>query len=281
MKHLLTFFVVATLSYNATAQIQTPAPSPHAKIEQTVGLTEVTVEYSRPNMRGRTVFGDLVPYDKLWRTGANQNTMVTFSTDVTISGSKVKAGTYAIFTKPGKSNWEVYFYSDTQNWGTPQNWDESKVVAKATPEVYTMPMAIETFTITIDDVASGSAVIGILWEETYVGVKFEVPTDAMVTESIKKVMNGPTANDYFAAATYYASEGKELDQAITWMDKAMSMTKEPAFWQYRQQSLLYAKAGQKSKAIEAAKKSLEGAKKAGNDDYIKMNEDSLKEWGAK
>lgn len=281
MKHLLTLFIVAAIGISATAQIQTPAPSPHAKIEQTVGLTDVTVEYSRPNMRGRTVFGDLVPYDKLWRTGANQNTMITFSTDVTISGSNVKAGTYAIFTKPGKTNWEVYFYSDTQNWGTPQKWDDSKVVAKATPQVYEMPMDIETFTITIDDVASGSAVLGILWEKTYVGVKFEVPTDAMVTESIKKVMDGPSANDYFAAATYYASEGKDLNQAITWMDKAMSMTKEPAFWQYRQQSLLYAKAGEKSKAIEAAKKSLAGAKAAGNDDYIKMNEDSLKEWGAK
>ncbi|WP_228851223.1 DUF2911 domain-containing protein [Aegicerativicinus sediminis] len=281
MKHLLTLFVVAAFGLGATAQIQTPAASPQAKLQQTVGLTEVTVDYSRPNMRGRTVYGDLVPYDKLWRTGANKNTTVSFSTDVTIAGSKVKAGTYAIFTKPGKSAWDVYFYSDTENWGTPQKWDESKVVAKATPEVYTMPMDIETFTITIDDVASGSAVLGILWEKTYVGVKFEVPTDEMVTASINRVMNGPTANDYFAAATYYSAEGKDIKQAIAWMDKAMSMTKEPAYWQYRQQSLLYAKAGEKSKAIEAAKKSLEGAKKAGNDDYIKMNEDSLAEWGAK
>ena len=105
------------------------------KIEQKVGLTDVSVQYSRPSMKGRTIFGDLVPYGKLWRTGANQNTMVTFSTDVMVGESTLKAGSYAIFSKPNKDNWEVIFYSDTNNWGTPQKWDDSKVAAKVNAKV--------------------------------------------------------------------------------------------------------------------------------------------------
>jgi len=133
-KILLSLFVVA-LSTNITAQLKTPAPSPSSKIEQKVGLTDVTVEYSRPSMKGRAVFGNLVPYGKLWRTGANQNTKVTFSDDVTIDGKTLKKGTYAVYTKPGKDAWEVLFYSDTNNWGTPQNWDDAKVAVSTTAKV--------------------------------------------------------------------------------------------------------------------------------------------------
>lgn len=281
MKKLFTLLLVLTVSFTVNAQIETPQPSPSQKIEQKVGLTDVTLEYSRPSMKGRTIFGDLVPHGKLWRTGANKNTTVTFSTDVTIGGKAVKAGTYAIFTKPNANNWEVLFYSDANNWGTPQNWDESKVEASVTTEVYEIPMDIETFTISFDDLTNDSAVIGIMWEKTYVGVKFEVPTDKAVTAAITKVMNGPSAEDYYASARYYLESGKDINQAVVWMDKAVEMTKDnPRFWWLRQQSLIKAKAGDKKGAIKAAKASLEGAEKAGNADYIKMNKDSLKEWGA-
>lgn len=280
MKKLLLVFAVFAMAFNANAQIDTPAPSPFSKVEQKVGLTDVTVEYSRPNMRGRTIFGDLVPYGKMWRLGANANTKITFSDDVTVDGQTLKAGTYAIFATPNEKSWEVIFYSDATNWGLPQKWDESKVAAKVTAVVYPMPMKIETFTITLDDLSSGSATVGILWSDVYVGVKFEVPTDAKVTAAIDKAMGGPTAGDYYASAVYYLQEGKDIEKAKMWMDKAMEMTKEPRFWQLRQQSLIYAKAGDKKKAIEAAKKSLAAAKEAGNDDYVKMNTDSLKEWGA-
>ena len=114
-----------TFALNVKAQIETPAPSPLSKLEQKVGLTDVSVEYSRPSMRGRTIFGDLVPYGKLWRTGANKNTMISFSEDVTIDGQTLKSGSYAIFTTPNKESWDVVFYSDTNNWGTPQNYGSS------------------------------------------------------------------------------------------------------------------------------------------------------------
>ena len=132
MKKLLLIAFAFVLSFNINAQVKTPQPSPSGKIEQVVGLTDVSIEYSRPAMRGRTIYGDLVPFDKLWRTGANANSKITFGDDVSIDGTAVKAGTYAIFTKPGVENWEVIFYSDATNWGTPQEWDETKVAARTT-----------------------------------------------------------------------------------------------------------------------------------------------------
>jgi hypothetical protein len=282
MKKLLLIVLVLTLSLNVSAQIQTPPPSPSAKLEQKVGLTDVTLEYSRPSMRGRTIFGDLVPYGTLWRLGANANTKITFSTDVTIGDYNVKAGEYAVYATPNETSWNLVFYNDTSNWGTPEQWDDSKVVAMVNAEVYTMPMKIETFTMTFDDLSSSSATLGMLWENVYVGVKIAVPTDNIVLANINDVMNGtPTGNDFYAAAVYYLQEGKDIKQARTWMDKAISMAGDKvAFWQLRQQSLIYAKAGDTEAAIAAAKKSLAAAETAGNADYVKMNKDSLKEWGS-
>ena len=279
MKKLLFSALALFLSYGINAQIETPQPSPFAKMEQVVGLTDVSVEYSRPAMRGRTIFGDLVPYDKLWRTGANANTKITFSDDVSVGNTALKAGTYAIFTKPGMESWEVIFYSDANNWGTPQNWDESKVAAKVTAPVNKMDFDVQSFTIMLGNLSSNSAELGFIWEKTYVGVPFSVPTDTKATASIEKVMAGPGANDYFNAAVYYLNEGKDINKAKMWIDKATEMTaKEPRFWYLRQKSLIYAKAGDKKGAVESAKKSLELAEKAGNADYVKMNKDSLKEW---
>ncbi len=281
MKKLFLIVCLVAFTYTANAQINTPQPSPSSKIEQKVGLTDVTLEFSRPGMRGRTIFGDLVPFGKVWRTGANANTKITFSTDVTVNGQNLKAGSYAIYTIPNKDKWEVMFYTDSNNWGAPRNWDDSKVAAKTTAGVVPMPTKVETYTMTFDDLTNNSAVIGILWENTYVGIQFETPTDKAVQASIDKVMNGPGAADYYAAAVYYKQAGKNVDQAVKWIDKAIDMTKDqPRFWYYRQQSLIHAMAGNKKGAIAAAKTSLELATKAGNNDYVKMNKDSLKEWGA-
>ena len=174
-------------------------------------------------------------------------------------------------------------YSDSKNWGNPSKWDDAKVVAKATVDILKMPMKIETFTITIDDITNNSALFGILWEDVYVGLPITVPTDKAVMASIEEVMKGePNARAYFDAAVYYKTANKDVNKAMTWVDKAIEMTKEdPKFWMIRQQSLIHAKAGKTASAIAAAKKSLELAIKAKNNDYIKMNKASLKEWGAK
>ena len=263
-------------------KITTPQPSPKAKIEQRVGLTDVSVEYSRPGVRGRAIFGDLVPFGKTWRTGANSNTKVTFSSDVSIDGQTLNAGSYGLYTVPNENSLEVMFYSESDNSGVPRDWDDTKVVAKTSVEVYSMPMNVETFTITFDDVSGTSAVLGILWEKTYVGIKFEVPTDKLVSETIAAVMAAsPEAGDYYNAAIYYRQQDLDIKKANEWMEKAMSLTEKPAFWQLRQQSLIYAKMGETEKAIVVAKKSLELSKEAGNEAYIKMNTKSISEWSDK
>ena len=272
---VLVFVVGVTSAINA--QIQAPQPSPAAKIEQVVGLTDVTIEYARPAMRGRTIFGDLVPFGKVWRTGANANTKITFGHNVKIDGQELKKGTYAIFTIPNETSWEVIFYSDANNWGTPRKWDDSKVAAKTTANVNIIEAKIESFTFMIDDVKSGGATIGMLWDNVYVGVPFEVPTDELTMKSIESVMSGPSSNDYFQAASYYHSEGKDLNKALAWMKKA-TKGDNPAFWQLRRMSLIQADMGDIEGAIATAKRSLAAAEKAGNADYVKMNKESLAEW---
>lgn len=281
MKKIMLSLAAMAFAFSSNAQIQTPQPSPSAKVEQTVGLTDITLEYSRPNVRTRNVFGDLVPYGKVWRLGANANTKISFSTDIMVGGKTIKAGTYALFAIPNENAWDIVFYSNASNWGAPQELDESKIVAKVKAETFKLPMDVETFTMSFDNLSSNGATLGISWADVYAGVKFEVPTDKIVAASIDKVMNGPGAGDYYAAAVYYYQEGKDIKQAKQWIDKAMSMNTKPAFYQLRQQSLIYAKAGDKKGAIAIAKKSLAASKEANNADYIKMNEDSLKEWGAK
>ena len=212
MKRLVLFTFALTLMFSVNAQIETPQPSPFAKVEQKVGLTDVTLEYSRPSMRGREVFGNLVPYGKLWRTGANKNTMITFSNPVIIAGQELKAGSYAIFITPNESSWDVVFYSDINNWGTPGKWDATKVAAKTTVNTMKMPMQVETFTITFDNLTNASAELGFIWGNTMANVKFEVPTDAAVTAAIEKTMAGPSANDYYASAVYFMQQDKDLDK---------------------------------------------------------------------
>lgn len=261
-------------------KISTPQPSPLGRIFQKVGLTDVTIEYSRPGVKGRTVFGDLVPFGKIWRTGANANTKITFSSNIIIGDQMLSAGSYGLYTIPNQNSWEILFYSETNHNGVPRNWDETKVVLKTSADVVPMPTKIETFTINFDELTNTSALINFLWENTSVGIKFKVPTDELVTSSIETVMNAtPTSSDYYNAAVYYSQENKDIEKANQWMQKAMSMTKKPTFWQLRQQSLIFEKMGNKKKAIETAEKSLDLSIEAGNEAYIKMNRESLMEWG--
>ena len=279
MKKVLLIIAVVAISINLNAQVVTPQSSPLSKVEQKVGLTDVTIEYSRPGVKGRKIFGDLVPFKKIWRTGANKNTIITFSDNVTIMDQLLKAGSYAIYVKPGVEVWEVIFYNETENWGLPQDWSDKAVAARVNAEVHAIPFNVETFTIDINQITNTSAAIEFIWEKTYAAVPFEVPTDDKVLASINEALSGtPTANDYYAAAVYYSQEGKDINQAKEWMDTAMSMTDEPAFWQLRQQSLIYYKTGDVKGATGLAEKSFAGAKEAGNEDYMKMNMDSIKEW---
>ncbi len=279
MKKLLQLFILI-LGISVSAQIQAPQPSPSAKVEQVVGLTTVTLDYSRPAMRGRTIFGDLVPFGEIWRTGANENTVIGFSDDVEIQGQTLKAGKYAIYTIPNKDSWDVMFYKSTNNWGNPQNWDDNMVTLKAKAEVVEMPMEMQSFTILIDELTNDGANLNFLWENTVAYLQFSVPTDAKTMASIDRVMSGPGAGDFYAAAAYYHDADKDLNKAWDWINKATEANPN-AYWMLRKKSLIAADLGKKDEAIAAAKKSLAAAEKAGNKDYVKMNKDSLAEWGAK
>lgn len=284
MRKIIFLLAVLIANYTIEAQVKTPQPSPKSTLNQVVGLTDVTVEYSRPSSKGRVVFGDLVPFGRLWRTGANANTTVTFSEDVVIKGTTLKKGKYALFTTPKADMWEIIFYTDTDNWGTPENWNENKVAFKTNVDPIALGNNVETFTISINNITNDSATLDISWEKTMASIKFEVPTQKAAMASIEKVLAGPTAGDYFSAAQYFYQSNGDMNKALEYINKAVSMAKsseEVPFWHLRLKSLIQAKLGNKSGAIETARLSLAAAEKANNADYVKMNNDSIKEWSKK
>lgn len=281
MKKLLLGFALMGLFVTGTAQVKTPQASPFSKTEQVVGLTNVEIEYSRPGVKGRTIYGDLVPFGKHWRTGANANTIIGFNNDVEINGKKLAAGKYALFTTPKADSWDVIFYNDTNNWGLPQKWDDAKVALTTTVKPVALSGSVETFTIEVSNITNNSATLDLVWEKTRVSVPFNVPTQDLAMASIEKTLAGPSMSDYFSAAQYYYQSDKDMKKALLWINNAVSMTpagKDTPFWYLRLKSLIQAKLGDKKGAIETAKYSLEGAKKAGNADYEKMNKDSIAEW---
>jgi len=266
------------------SQINTPRVSPASEVEQMVGLTEIEIEYSRPSMRGREVFGNLVPFGKVWRTGADNSTKISFDTDVIISGKTIQSGTYSIFSIPNKESWEIILYSDVELWGVPRDWSENKIVFSSMFDVKKLKKSntVETFTISFNDLTNNDVNMSISWENTSVDIKIEVPTRSMVESDINKVLSdNPKSSDYYAAAVFYRQENINLDKALEWMNKAIEMNESPRFWQYRQQSLIMAANDKFAEAVDAAKKSLNLAIQADNQDYIKMNRESIAEWSKK
>ncbi len=276
MKKLI-YMLAICVSSTALAQVQTPQPSPSSKIYQTVGLTEVSVEFSRPAMRGRKIMGALVPYGAIWRTGANKNTVITFGDAVTFGEQELAAGSYALYTRPGKDLWEVFFYSSSDNWGTPDPWDASKVAA--TIEVApTKGSDIESFSIWFSNLHNNGGTLNIGWADTRVALPFGVPTVAKATASIEKALKkDPKHRDYYSAAVYYLQEDQDLNQAKAWIEKAIE-GKDDAYWYFRQYSLILEGLKDVDGAIAAAKKSLALAEEAGNPDYVRMNKAAIAEW---
>jgi hypothetical protein len=284
MKKIIVALALMIASITIEAQVKTPQPSPKATLTQVVGLTDVAIEYSRPSAKGRVIFGDLVPFGELWRTGANANTTISFSEDVIIGGATLKKGKYALYTKPKADSWEVIFYSDTDNWGNPDKWDEAKVALKTTVKTESLNRTVESFTISINNIDNNFAHLEMSWEKTIVALKIEVPTQKAAMASIEKTLNGPAAGDYFSAAQYFFQSNGDMNKALEYVNKAISMNKVGAdvpFWYQRLKSLVQAKLNDKKGAVETAKLSLAGAEKAKNNDYVKMNNDSIKEWSKK
>lgn len=279
MKNLLQIALICLFAIGyaaqADAQLQTPAASPNAKVTFNVGLSEVHIDYNRPSVRDRVIFGGLVPYGEPWRTGANSSTKITFSDDVMIMGNELAAGTYSLFSVPSEDSWEIIFHSNlTHNSPGPRDVEEDVLVV--TVPANTMDAFVETFTITLNNLRNSSADIHISWENTYVNIPFTVDTEAKVMANIERVMAGPSGRDYFVAAAYYFEEGKDLNQALKWMKKSIEKDGE-RFWVLRTKGLIQAELGHHSDAIKTLEKSSKLAREWGNEGYARMNDESIAE----
>ncbi len=268
---IFNFLIAIILSNYSLAQIRTPAPSPASSVKQTVGLTDITLDYSRPGVKGRVIFGDLIPYNKLWRTGANMATKIEFSDDVKIEGKDLKAGTYALFTIPAQDSWTVVFNSNYNQGGTGQ-YKESEDVLRVEVKSEKMTDKIETFTIDINDITDTNAKLWILWENTAVPVAIDVDVDSKVMADIKRALDPASdAGNYFAAASYFYNNDRELDQALEWINKSIELGNK-RFWVVHLKANILKKMGNCNEAITAAEESKAMAKEAGNDDYIALND---------
>jgi hypothetical protein len=258
------------------AQIQTPQPSPAAFVKQRIGLTDVSISYSRPSARGRKVFGEIRQYKAIWRTGANATTKITLSDDVTINGTKVPKGKYAILSIPDMEEWIVILNKDTNT--TENDYKEANDVARFRVKPAQTATPYETFTIDFSNLTKTGADLNIIWETTRVSLKLVTDADSKVMAQIKeKVIDAKEVKpqDYYTAAVYYLDNDKELKKAMTWMNKGTE--KDPQFWQLYQKARLQAKLKDVKGAKATANKSLELAKAAKNNDYVQMNEKFLAE----
>ncbi len=271
MKKLF-YALVATVFVNFagnTQTVKTPAPSTTQIIKQDFALSSIEIVYSRPNMKGRVVFGDLAPMGKLWRTGANAATKITFGEDVKVGGMAVKAGSYALYTIPNKDEWEVILNKGINNWGT-DGYKVEEDVAKFKVKSISLPMNIETFTMNIANVMPASADIQLMWEKTVVSFPVTADIDSKISKSIDNAMNVDN-RPYFQAASYYFETGKDLTKALSWADKAIENNPK-AFWIMHLKAKIQAKLGDKAAATKTANESIASAKEAKNDDYVALNE---------
>jgi hypothetical protein len=279
MKKIFTLLFGAFMICTAQAQIKAPQPSPTSKITQQVGLTDITLDYSRPSAKGRKVFGTLVPIGEMWRTGANAATKVTFSENVKIAGNELPKGTYAIYTIPTEKEWTVIIHKNTTHWGI-DGYKQEEDAFRFTTKPIIGGNNVETFTMQVENLKNGSCDITIAWENISIAIPVTLNTDETMVAGIKKAMDGPAAGDYYAAGRYYHEENKDPKQALEWVNKSLEKGGEK-FWILRLKALLQAKIGDFSGAIATAEKSSELAKKENNEDYQRMNETSIKEWKMK
>ena len=266
-------FLVAALFggiYAGQAQpIRTPQPSVGQTVKQEFALGSVEVNYSRPSKKGRAIFGDLVPYGAIWRTGANSATTISFSDDVMIGDKKVPAGKYGLLTIPGKTEWTVIVTKQTDV-TSPSAYKQDQDVARVSAPAINMSETVETFMIGFDNATSTGIDMLMMWDKTVVVVPIKMEVDAKVMAQINNAMNKDN-KPYFQSAMYYMENGKDLSQANAWFDKAIEQNPQ-AYWVYHQKANCLAKMGKKADAIAMANKSMDMAKTAGNPDYVALNQ---------
>ena len=262
---------LAACSSTVNAQtLKLPAPSPKQTLEQDFALSNIKIEYSRPSAKGRTIYGDLVPYGKMWRTGANQSTKITFGEDVKVEGKELKAGTYALYTIPNKDSWDIMFYKDLTLGGNTSEYKTENEVLRVQAKPTALANAVETFTINVNNIKPSSADVEMLWASTRVA--FNVTSD--IDERIMKNIEANVVKDnrpYYQAANYYYENNKDLNKALEWASKAAENNPD-AYWILHTKAKIQMKLKDYNGAIATAEQSKSKATADKNDDYVKMND---------
>lgn len=286
-------FLILSLQTQAQ-KITIPKLSPFQKTTIKIGIVDVELSYSRPSMREREIFGELVPFGKIWRTGANKNTKIVFNDKVQIGNSILEAGTYTIFTKPDEEKWEIYFHTELDEYGAPEILDDKNIKAKIIIPVVKLNRDIETLSIAFESLKSESAILAISWERTYIPIKIEIPTADLMEKKLT-INRLALASTYSNAAWNYFDILKDNEKALKAINKSIELKEgEQTFeewlteidlddwslpWAYRTKSEIHAALGDKKSAIAAAKKSLIIAKKLNSGEaYIKRNTINIEKW---
>ena len=245
-----------------------------SKFSQKVGLDNVNIVYSRPSARQRIVFGSLIPFGEKWRTGANENTKITFEDNVKIQNKLIKKGTYSIYTIPNLNSWNLIFYKKYDNWGLPRDWDDDLVEIEVSANTISLPFYIETFTISLNNLNNNGCTLDIFWENTLVSFNINSLTQDKVVKSINNTLNdNPSSQDYYKAAVFYLEEDLDIKKAKLWIDKCSDLRQDLPYWLLNQKALIYHAFGSVDKSIEIAKKGL----KLANETNIKDSINTLKE----
>jgi len=279
MKYLVSILMLLTV-WTAEAQLQTPSASPNATVSTVVGLTDVKVSYARPRMKGRKIFGEggdfLVPYGKLWRTGANNGTRTSFSDDVKVEGNSITKGEYLLFSIPGATEWTITLYSDLSLGGNVEGYDKTKEVANFKVKSDRLTERVEMFTVNITDIADNNAgaKVQLAWENTSVKFGITVDFDTKVMKSIEQATQ-VSPSVFGQAAVYYYENGKDLKKALEWITIACNANPD-AYWNLLTKARIQKALGDKTGAAATANLSRAAAVKAKNADYVKMNDDLLK-----
>ena len=269
MKKIISFLFTILLFQFSYTQLQSPVASPRAKVSQKVGLVNINLDYSRPSKKGRTIFGNIVPFDQIWRTGANQATSISFSDDVKINNQLVEAGEYHVYSVPRENSLDLVIYKKTDAWGSLTSFDESLIKARVTSDFYDLPFSIETFTISFGDISNAGASLNISWDNKVAIYVIDALTREKMLNSIEETMaKNPTKNDFRKAAMYYYEENINIDKAVKWIDIAFDDSDDLKYWQLRYKALINEKAGKIKKAKKYAKKGYEIALKSKSPDAI-------------
>ncbi|MGB5508745.1 DUF2911 domain-containing protein [Robiginitalea sp.] len=263
----------------SNAQIVHPKASPFQEVSQDVGLSEVHIRYSRPAVKGRKIFGNLVPYGRIWRVGANESTKISLTHPMQIGDHQIPAGTYALYAFPEAAAWEIVFHKDTTLWGDGRDAYSPSDELFRTPVVpEPWPVVQENFLITFDHITHNSLEMLLIWDRTCIRIPMEVDTQSLMEASIAEALSKePSAQSYYEAARYLQEEGRDYNRALNYIDKALEYGGDTYYF-YRVRSLILEALGSYPEAIEAARRSEVLAAKEGKDEFVRMNRDNIEKW---